>query len=104
MLAHGADPNVQLTEDFDELLIEGVSAMSYAAQHEDPWYLREVLTHGGNPNLERGCVVVLVQKRAGGLLSHLSAIVHNGTGKLKSGVGFRVAGLGVAGGEECSLI
>lgn len=51
LLAHGADPNVQLTEDFDELLIEGVSTMSYAARHKDPWYLKEVLSHGGNPNL-----------------------------------------------------
>ncbi|MDP3070334.1 MAG: ankyrin repeat domain-containing protein [Opitutaceae bacterium] len=51
LLAHGADPNVQLTEDFDELLIEGVSTMSYAAQHKDSWYLKEVLSRGGNPNL-----------------------------------------------------
>jgi len=51
LLAHGADPNVQVTEDFDELLIEGVSTMSYAAQHKDSWYLKEVLSHGGNPNL-----------------------------------------------------
>ncbi|MBP6864462.1 MAG: ankyrin repeat domain-containing protein [Candidatus Didemnitutus sp.] len=51
LLNHGADANVQLTEDFDELLIEGVSAMSYAAQHKDPWYLKAVLSHGGNPNL-----------------------------------------------------
>lgn len=51
LLVHGADPNVQLTEDFDELLIEGVSTMSYAAQHKDSWYLKEVLAHGGNANL-----------------------------------------------------
>jgi uncharacterized protein len=51
LLAKGANPNVQLTEDFDELLIEGVSTMSYAARHEDSWYLKEVLKHGGDANL-----------------------------------------------------
>ncbi|HKB58292.1 MAG TPA: ankyrin repeat domain-containing protein [Lacunisphaera sp.] len=51
LLAHGANPNVQLTETFDDLVIEGNSVISFAAMHEDSWYLKEVLKHSGDPNL-----------------------------------------------------
>lgn len=44
LLEHGADPNVVLT-------LDGSSAISLAAMQEDPWYLKEVLAHGGNLNI-----------------------------------------------------
>ncbi len=51
LLDHGANPNTQLTESFDYPLLEGNSVMSFAAMHEDIWYLKQVLRHGGDPNL-----------------------------------------------------
>jgi ankyrin repeat protein len=44
LLDHGANPNVQ-TE------LEGYSATSFSAMVPDPWYLKEVLAHGGDVNL-----------------------------------------------------
>jgi ankyrin repeat protein len=43
LLDHGADPNVVNARD-------GTAAISLAAMAPDPWYLKEILAHGGNPN------------------------------------------------------
>jgi ankyrin repeat protein len=43
LLEHGADPNAIFARD-------GTSATSLAAMHEDSWYLKEILAHGGDPN------------------------------------------------------
>jgi len=53
LLENGADPNIQMTDSnlAASDLTAGNSAMSFAAMHEDPWYLEIVLKHGGNPNL-----------------------------------------------------
>lgn len=51
LLTQGADPNIQLTESFDDILLEGRSAMAYASMHKDSWYLKEALKVRGNPNL-----------------------------------------------------
>jgi ankyrin repeat protein len=51
LLNHGANPNIQLTETFDDLITQGNSVTSFAAMHEDSWYLKEVLKHNGDSNL-----------------------------------------------------
>jgi ankyrin repeat protein len=51
LLSRGANPNIQLTESFDDLLIKGSSTTSFAAMDKDIWYLKQVLEHGGDPNL-----------------------------------------------------
>lgn len=53
LLEKGADPNLQMTESTltSDGLTDGNSATSLAAMHEDPWYLRVTLKHGGNPNI-----------------------------------------------------
>jgi hypothetical protein len=43
LLEHGANPNISFTHD-------GTSATSLAAMQEDPWFLKEVLSHGGDVN------------------------------------------------------
>jgi|GEM_PF-1291040 len=43
LLQHGANPNLQM--------VDGKSALSYAAMHEDSWYLETALKYGGDPNL-----------------------------------------------------
>jgi uncharacterized protein len=44
LLDHGANPNVQTER-------EGYSATSLSAMVPDPWYLKQVLAHGGDVNL-----------------------------------------------------
>jgi hypothetical protein len=44
LLDHGANPNIIFARD-------GTSATSLAAMQEDPWFLKEVLTHGGDVNV-----------------------------------------------------
>jgi uncharacterized protein len=44
LLSNHSDPNVVYERD-------GTSATSIAAMLEDPWFLGEVLEHGGNPNI-----------------------------------------------------
>jgi hypothetical protein len=44
LLQHGANPNVTLSRD-------GLSATALAAKLKDPWFLQEVLTHGGDKNI-----------------------------------------------------
>lgn len=44
LLEQGANPNVVFARD-------GTSAVSLAAKQEDPWFLREILGHGGDMNL-----------------------------------------------------
>jgi ankyrin repeat protein len=51
LLRQGADPNIQVTQSFDSLVLNGSSVVSWAAMHKDHWYLDKVLAHGGNPNL-----------------------------------------------------
>jgi ankyrin repeat protein len=55
LLQHGADPNLQLSDGSSalakELPFAGNSAVSFAARHEDIWYLDTVLKYGGNANL-----------------------------------------------------
>jgi hypothetical protein len=43
LLKQGANPNMVVRRD-------GTSAVSVAAMQEDPWFIREVLTHGGDAN------------------------------------------------------
>jgi hypothetical protein len=43
LLDHGANPNVTFTGD-------GTCATSLAAKQEDPWFLKQVLSHGGDMN------------------------------------------------------
>ncbi|MCX6934454.1 MAG: ankyrin repeat domain-containing protein, partial [Verrucomicrobia bacterium] len=43
LLARGAKPNLQV--------VQGESAMSFAAIHRDSDFLRAALKHGGDPNL-----------------------------------------------------
>lgn len=63
LLEHGANPNLQFREDGkirtgdagyadQHLFTNGRSVTDMAAQMIDPWYLEQVLKHGGNPNLE----------------------------------------------------
>lgn len=53
LLERGANPNLQMTA--STLTSDGVtagnSAVGLAAMHEDPWYLKITLEHGGDPNL-----------------------------------------------------
>ncbi len=53
LLENGANPNLQVgrSELTSDGLIDGNSAVSLAAMHEDPWYLEIALKHGGNPNI-----------------------------------------------------
>jgi ankyrin repeat protein len=53
LLRKRADPNLQMTESTltSDGLTDGSSAMSLSAMHEDPWYLKATLKHGGNPNI-----------------------------------------------------
>jgi len=44
LLQHNANPNVLFARD-------GTSATSLAARLEDPWFLREILAHGGDLNI-----------------------------------------------------
>jgi len=52
LLRKGANPNIAmpLSNLTSDGLIDGNSAISLAAMHEDPWFLRVALKHGGNPN------------------------------------------------------
>lgn len=45
LLMHGADPNLVYAPD-------GNSCVTIAAMEEDPWYLEQMLAHGGNPNYQ----------------------------------------------------
>jgi len=45
LLEHGADPNLVYERD-------GNSSVSIAAMEEDPWFLMQILAHGGNPNYQ----------------------------------------------------
>jgi ankyrin repeat protein len=45
LLTHGADPNLVYAPD-------GNSCVTIAAMEEDPWYLEQMLAHGGNPNYQ----------------------------------------------------
>lgn len=56
LLEHGADPNIE-SEGPNLMGAPGYSVMEYAAMHEDIWWLKTVLQHGGNPNL-----VLLLEK------------------------------------------
>ena len=62
LLEHGANPNIQFTDDgkvpegdsgslTKEIFGKGSSVTCLSAQMVDPWYLDQVLRHGGNPNL-----------------------------------------------------
>ena len=62
LLEHGADPNIQFTDDgkvregdsgslTKAIFVKGSSVTCLSAQMLDPWYLDQVLRHGGNPNL-----------------------------------------------------
>jgi ankyrin repeat protein len=62
LLEHGASPNIQFTDDgkvregdsgslIKEIFGKGYSVTCLSAQMVDPWYLDQVLKHGGNPNL-----------------------------------------------------
>jgi ankyrin repeat protein len=56
LLQHGANPNLQLSDDQTselarELPFAGNSAMSFAARYQDIWYLDTVIKYGGNVNL-----------------------------------------------------
>jgi uncharacterized protein len=44
LLEHGADPNIIFVRD-------GTSATSLAAMQHDPWFLKEILAHGGDVNI-----------------------------------------------------
>jgi uncharacterized protein len=45
LLTHGADPNLVYAPD-------GNSSVTIAAMADDPWYLEQMLAHGGNPNYQ----------------------------------------------------
>lgn len=62
LLEHGANPNIQFTDNgkvregdsgslTKEIFGKGSSVTCLSAQMVDPWYLDQVLKHGGNPNL-----------------------------------------------------
>ncbi len=51
LLSHGANPNTELSDTLDDLLTKGNSVMSLSAKLEESWYLKQVLQHGGDPNL-----------------------------------------------------
>jgi ankyrin repeat protein len=45
LLNNGADPNLVYAPD-------GNSCVTIAAMEDDPWFLKEILAHGGNPNYQ----------------------------------------------------
>ena len=61
ILEHGADPNVEVTSDFNTkksavlpVVLPGDSVLHLAAQTSFSNYFKYVMQHGGNPNLIRG--------------------------------------------------
>ena len=49
LLDHGANPNITFARN-GTVFLSGTSATSLAAMLADPWFLKEVLTHGGDVN------------------------------------------------------
>lgn len=89
LLERGANPNLQMTRSTltRDGLTDGNSAMSFAAMHEDPWYLEVTLKHGGDPNIVNPvkevrpilqCIMLLDRSRPRPRLEQLKMLIAAG--------------------------